>query len=99
MEREKDGLPKKATSLFPRVFEIMEMTFITSDLQLYATQIKVQVKCNSCYKEKFSLAGDPFAKHNISEVPLSQNLKGLRCYSPLRRFNQSLQVFHNIKAI
>lgn len=80
MEREKNRLPQKATSSFPRIFEIMEMTCINSALQLYTTQIKVQVKCNSCFKEKFSLAGDPFAKHNhfrSSSIPKSERLKML----------------------
>lgn len=75
MEREKDGLPKKATSLFPRVFEIMEMTFITSDLQLYTTQIKVQVKCNSYYKEKFSFCKTQHFRS--SSIPKSERVKML----------------------
>ena len=48
----------------PRVFKITEMTFVNSAPQLYKSQIKVQVKHESSFKEKLYLKGDPVAKQN-----------------------------------
>lgn len=53
----------------PRVFKITEMTFVNSVPQLCKSQIKVQVKQESCFKEKFYLKGDAVAKQNPFRSP------------------------------